>query len=319
VAHPSSPSFQLGAMLAAGLLVAPAAGLAQRSTVAPLVAARPAARMTLPEVLAVANDSTFVLLQPSLFERRAVFRHEGNRWEAVESVFQRDSLRAMSEVVGKVVALHSEGEPDGAGRVRAVRPDLCADPPAWCPPTVTIEVVGHAGRAASPVIAVSPPPGHASVAVEPTEDEASAAARALTLVARTAAGPRGRVRDDQLGTPAVFALLDSIGGRRLLVAAGMVEQGDAGAYSALVVGAGGDTLVANAVGRATRLPSGAAEELKFVSALDLNGDGRDELLLGWLSGREWQFEILAADRLGRWTVQWRGPDRTMPASGARRR
>ncbi|HVP58456.1 MAG TPA: hypothetical protein VMU02_10185, partial [bacterium] len=89
--------------------------------------------------------------------------------------------------------------------------------------------------------------------------------------------------------------------------------------SVLVVGAGGDTLVGKALGRATALKSGAIEQLQFVSGLDLNGDGRDELLLGWQSGDEWRFEILAADRSGRWTVQWRGPDRTMPASGGRRR
>jgi hypothetical protein len=99
----------------------------------------------------------------------------------------------------------------------------------------------------------------------------------------------------------------------------MLDQGESGAYSALVVGMGGDTLVGNAAGRASRLAPHAAEELRFVRGLDLNGDGRDELLLGWVSGSEWQYEILAADRLGRWTVQWRGPDHSMPTSGGRRR
>lgn len=317
--RPSSLPHVRRAALVAVLLAAPALGRAQRPAVAPLETARPAARIRLPEILAVETDSTFVLLQPSLFERRAVFRLEGSQWSAVESVFQRDSVRAAREVVGKAVALHVEGRPTGAGRVRAVRPDLCADPPEWCPPRVTIEVIGEAGQATPPVIAVSPPPAHASGATEATEDEVAAAARALLAVARTAAGPRGRVRDDQLGSPAVFVLYDSTANRRLLVTAAMVEQGDAGGYSALVVGTGGDTLVASAAGRATRLAPGAAEELRLVSALDLNGEGRDELLLGWLSGHEWQFEILAADRLGRWSVQWRGPDRTMPAPGGRRR
>jgi hypothetical protein len=127
------------------------------------------------------------------------------------------------------------------------------------------------------------------------------------------------VGEDRLGAEAVFVLEDSTRHGRILIAAGIVDSGEARPISVLVVGVGGDTLVRNAVGRATTLKSGSTEELRFVSGLDFNGDGRDELLLGWLSGDEWRFEILAADRFGRWTVQWRGPDRTMPASAGRRR
>jgi hypothetical protein len=320
VAHPSSPPLHVvGAALAVALLVAPGGASAQRSAVAPLVTAQPSARIALPEILAVAVDSTFVLLRPSLFEPRNVLRLEGGRWAAVEQGFERDSLRAVREVVGKTVALHGEGEAVGAGRVRAVRRSRCAEPPAWCPPTAVIEIVGQGGREVRPLVAVNPPPSHASKLVEATEDESAAAVSALLVAARAAAGPHGEVREEQLGTPVIFVLDDSTGHRRILVTAGILDQGGDRAISALVVGAGGDTLVGNAVGRATALKSGSAEELQFVSGLDLDGDGRDELLLGWRSGNEWQFEILSADRLGRWSVQWRGPDRTMPASGGRRR
>ena len=319
MAHPSLPPFHLAAALAVALLAAPGGAWAQRSTVAPLATARPSARITLSEILAVEVDSTFVLLRPSLFEPRSVLRLERGRWAAVERAFERDSLRALREVVGKVVALDGDGEPVGGGRVRAVRPDRCAEPPAWCPPTAVIEIVGEVEADVRPLLAVIPAPGHASEPVEATDDESAAAESVLLVVARAAAGPHGEVREDQLGTPATFVFEDSTGHRRVLITAGTVDSGGARPISVLVVGGGGDTLVRNAVGRATALKSGSTEELQFVRSLDLNRDGRDELLLGWRSGDEWHFEILAADRLGRWTVQWRGPDRTMPASGGRRR
>ena len=143
MAHPSLPPFHLAAALAVALLAAPGGAWAQRSTVAPLVTAQPSARITLSEILAVEVDSTFVLLRPSLFEPRSVLRLERGRWAAVQRAFERDSLRALREVVGKVVALDGDGEPVGGGRVRAVRPDRCAEPPAWCPPTAVVEIVGE--------------------------------------------------------------------------------------------------------------------------------------------------------------------------------
>lgn len=310
------PSLRFAAVVVV-LLIAPSQARAQRAAITPLVAARPAARIALPEVLAVAVDSTFLVLRPSLFEPRNIMRVDKGRWTTVESAVQRDSLFAVREVVGKAVSLHAEGEPVGAGRVRAVRPGRCAEPPGWCPPTAAIEVLGQAEPAARPLVAVNPPPSHSSPPAEATEDESAAAANALLAAARTAVGRRGRVRDDQLGTPAVFVFDDSARHARILVAAGMVEQGKSRPLSALVVGIGGDTLVRSAVGRATALAPGSTEELRFVTVLDLDGDGRDELLLSWQSGSEWQFEILAADRAGRWTRQWRGPDRTLPAAGRR--
>jgi hypothetical protein len=319
VAHPSFLRSARPAAIAVALLAAPGGAWAQRSTVAPLATAPAAARIVLPEILAVAVDSTFVLLRPSLFEPRSVLRLEGGRWGVNEPAFKRDSLRGVREVVGKVVAVVAEGEPDGAGRVRVVRPDRCAAPPAWCPPTVVIEIIGRGGEEVRPLVAASPPPAHTSELVDASDDEGAAAESALLIVARAAAGPHGKVGEDQLGVEAVFVLDDSTGHRRILVAAGMVGEGGPRPISALVVGAGGDTLVRNAVGRARALKSGSVEELRFVRGLDFNGDGRDELLLGWQSGSEWQFEILAADRTGRWAVQWRGPDRTLPAPGSRHR
>jgi hypothetical protein len=319
MAHRSPQPYHLAAALAVALLAAPSGAWAQRSAVAPLVAAAPSARITLPEILAVAVDSTFVLLRPSLFEPRSVLRFEGGRWSAVERAFERDSLRAVREVIGKAVALHGEGQPIGAGRVRAVRPDRCGEPPAWCPPRALIEIVGEREAQVRHLVAVNPPPIHESELVEATDDEGAAATGALLIAVRAAAGPHGEVREDRLGATAVFVLEDSTRHARTLVAAGIVDSGGARPISVFVVGAGGDTLVGNAVGRATVLKSGTMEELRFVSGLDLNGDGRDELLLGWKSGNEWQFEILSQDRTGRWTVQWRGPDRTMPASGGRGR
>jgi hypothetical protein len=244
-------------------------------------------------------------------------RRDGGRWAAVEPAIGRDSVRAAREVVGKAVALYAEGEPVGVGRVRVVRPDRCAAAPGWCPPVAAIEVIGQAGPVARPVVAVNPPPTHASPVVEATDDEGAAAASALFAVARTAAGPRVQVRDDQLGTPAIFVLDDSTGHRRILVAAGLLDQGKGRVISVLVVGTGGDTLVANAVGRGTASERGSADELRFVRGLDVNGDGRDELLLGWQGGSKWQFEILAADSTGRWAVQWAGPDRTLPPTSGR--
>lgn len=317
--HPSLPRLHLAAALAIALLAAPGGARAQRSTVAPLVTARSSARIALPEILAVAFDSTFVLLRPSLFEPRSVLRVEGGRWSAVERALERDSLRALREVVGKAVALYGEGVPVGAGRVRAVRPDRCEEPPVWCPPTALIEIIGEGTGDVLPLVAVYPPPTHGSENVEPTDDESAAATDALLIAARAAAGPHRAVREDRLGAEAVFVLEDSARQGRILVTAVIVDSGGARPISVLVVGAGGGTLVRSAFGRATVLKSGAMEELQLVSGLDLNGDGRDELLLGWLSDDEWRFEILAADRMGRWTVQWRGPDRTMPASGGPRR
>ncbi|HVO35187.1 MAG TPA: hypothetical protein VMT21_06455 [Gemmatimonadales bacterium] len=319
MAHRSPQPHHLAVALAVALLATPGGARAQRSTVAPLVTAAPSARITLPEILAVAVDSTFVLLRPSLFEPRSVLHFAGGRWSAVERAFEHDSLRAVREVIGKAVALHGEGVPIGAGRVRAVRPDRCGEPPAWCPPRALIEIVGEREAQVRHLVAVNPPPTHESELVEATDDEGAAATGALLVAARAAAGLHAEVREDRLGATAVFVLEDSTRHERTLVAAGIVDSGGARPISVLVVGAGGDTLVGKALGRATALKSGAIEQLQFVSGLDLNGDGRDELLLGWQSGDEWRFEILAADRSGRWTVQWRGPDRTMPASGGRRR
>jgi hypothetical protein len=319
VAHSSLPSLHRASVLAVALLAAPVGARAQHATVAPLLTARPSARITLPDILAVAADSTFVLLRPSLFEPRTVLRFDGSHWAAVERGFERDSLRALREVVGKAVALQGEGEWVGAGRVRAVRPGRCAAPPAWCPPTVLIQIVGEGVGEARRLVAVNPPPTHAADLVDPTDDESAAATSALLIAARAPAGPHRDVSEDRLGTQTVFVLEDSAGQGRILVTAGIVDSGGPRPISVLVVGTGGDTLVRNAAGRATVLKPGSIEELAVVCGLDLNGDGRDELLLGWRSGDVWRFEILAADRLGRWTVQWRGPDRTMPASGGRRR
>ncbi len=313
------PSLRSAAL--AGVLAAVPGALwgQRRSAVTPLVAARPAARIALPEFLAVEVDSTFVLLLPQLFELRNTTRSERGRLVLDEISVQRDSSRAAREVVGKVVALHAETGPAGAGRVRAVRPNRCADPPGWCPPIAVIEAIGQEPPAARPLLAVNPPPSEGSAPAEITDDEAAAAASALILAARSALGSRAMVRDEQLGTPAIFVLGDSTDRPRVLVAAGLLDQGRARPISALVVGLGGDTLVRNASGRATVLAPGSTEELRYVWALDFDGDGRNELLLAWQGGSEWRFEILAADRAGRWTQQWRGPDRSPPSASRRAR
>jgi len=217
-----------------------------------------------------------------------------------------------------VVGLYVDGIPVGAGRVSEVQLDLCADPPAWCPPRAVVGVIGALDREGDRVVAVSPPPALSAETVEPTEDEVGAVSRALLAVLRAAVGVRVRVREDQMGAPNVYAVDDLAGDRRLLVAAAQLDLGGRGAYCGLVLGVATDTLFQSASGRVTRLVSRAPQDLQLVSAQDLNGDGTLELLLGWLTGAEWRFEILATDGQGRWTVHWSGPDRTPPAATGRR-
>lgn len=285
----------------------------------PIGTAPRAARTRLPDVLAVKTDSVYQLLVPSLFERRQVFRMLGGEWTTVETVVARDSVRGATEVTGRAVGLYVDGALVGTGRVREVQLNLCAEPPAWCPPTAVVGVIGTLEREGGRVVAASPPANLAAETVEPTEDEVGAASRALLTVLRAAVGARARVREDQMATPNVYAIDDRAAGRRLLVAATLVDLGGAGTYGGLVIGVAGDTLLRSPSGRAGRSPAGATRELQLVSALDLNEDGALELLLGWLAGTEWNFEVLRADRLGRWSVHWSGPDRTPPAAGPRGR
>jgi hypothetical protein len=268
-------------------------------------------------VLAVNADSAFQLLVPSLYARRQVFRLLGREWTTVEAVIERDSLRGAREVNGKAVSLSVEGIPVGVGRVSEVRLNLCAEPPAWCPPRAVVGVIGALEREGGHVVAVSPPPALSAETVEPTEDEVGAVSRALLAVLRAGVGIRVRVREDQMAAPNVYAVDDRAGGRRLLVAAAQLDLGRAGAYSGLVLGVAADTLLQAASGRATRLASRESQDLQLVSAQDLNGDGTLELLLGWLTGAEWRFEILAINGMGRWSVHWSGPDRTPPAAAGR--
>lgn len=284
----------------------------------PIGAAPRVARIRLPDVLAVNADSAYQLLVPSLYERRQVFRLLGREWTTVEPVIERDSLRGAREVAGKAVGLYVDGISVGAGRVREVQLNLCVEPPSWCPPHAVVGVIGTLEREGGRVVAVSPPPGLSAETVEPTEDEVGAVSRTLLSVLRAAAGVRVRVREEQMAQPNVYAIDDRTAGRRLLVATAQLDLGGAGTYSGLVLGVASDTLLRTASGRATRLVAGASQDLQLVSALDLNGDGTLDLLLGWLAGAEWRFEILAADRLGRWSVHWSGPDRTPPATAGPR-
>jgi hypothetical protein len=277
---------------------------AQRLVLA-LAPAPRATRLTLPDVIAVQTDSAFRLLVPVLFERRQVFRNTAGVWSLVDAVLSRDSTRAASAVEGRAVALYADGVGVGTGRVTQVQPDFCGAPPAW--------------RESPHLVAVSPPPGLSADVVEPTEDEVGAATRVLFAVLRTAVLPRGRIREDQLGTPVAFAIDDRTRLRRLVVAAVPLEQSAASRYIGLVVGIAGDTLLRTPSGRAVRIAAGPLPDLQIVSALDLNGDGGIEMLLGWQVGSEWQFEILSEDAQGRWLVHWTGPDLTLPAAPVTRR
>lgn len=290
---------------------------AQRA-VPPLLPAPRASRITLPEVVAVQADSTYLLLAPALFERRQIFRNTAGEWTLVEQIVARDSARGASVVQGKAVGLYLDGISVGAGRVVGVWPNLCGDPPQWCPPFVEIAVIGALDRENGRVVAVSPPPNVLAQVTEPTEDEVGAAARAVFGLFRTAVVTRARAREDQMGTPVVYAVDDHGRQRRTLVAASSLDQGAAGRYVGLVVGLASDTLVRMPVGRVERVATGPVPELQFVTALDLNSDDAVELLLGWLAGTEWRFEVLSADRLGRWRSHWSGPDRTLPATPGRR-
>lgn len=298
--------------------VSPELLAAQRATVGPLLPARAATRIALPEVLAVSADSQYTLLLPALYEPRALYRTVAGEWTIAEPVFRRDSLRAARSVVGKAVGLYIDGVAVGTGRVRQVQAGLCDDPPAWCPTRATVEVVGGLTRSTPPIVALSPPPTHSAETMEPTDDEVGAASRALLAVFRMAAGRRQPIREEQMSTPVVFAINDVDNARRVLVAGGSYDLGGAGALSGVVVGIAADTLLRAATGRARRLAPGINEELRSVSAFDLNGDGRDEVLCGWVSGGDWQFEILSPDRLGRFSQQWRGPDRSPPPARPRR-
>lgn len=292
-----------------GLTLPVAPARAQRA--APLTPVPAASRIAMPDLIAVRPDSAYQVVVPSLYERRTIYRQVLGEWNLVESAFRRDSSRA-ARLVGTAAAFYIDGQSVGAGRVRAVQPGFCGDPPAWCATRATLEVVGALMRDTTPVVAVSPPPVHTAETVEPSEDEIAAASVALLGLLRTAAGPRQRVRDDQLGTPTVFTINDVDTERRIVVAATALDLGAAGSLSGLVVGIAADTLLRSAVGRAARRASGSPDELRLVSAMDFNGDGRDELLLGWLSGGDWTWEILSPDRLGRYKVHFRGPDRSMP-------
>jgi hypothetical protein len=273
--------------------------------------ARPPARIELP-VIAFAPDSAYSLVLPSLFEPRSIYRQVGGEWTILDAPFARDSTRA-AQLVGQALAIYVNGLSVGAGRVRQVTPGLCDDPPAWCPSRASVEIIGALTRTTPPFVAVSPPPNHAAEVVEPTEDEVAAAARALLSVFRTAAGIRVRITDDQMASPTVHVVNDVDNSRRILVAATSLSLTAGGSFSGLVVGVAADTLMRSATGRATRLAAGRSEELRYVGSYDFNADGRDELLLGWVSGDSWTFEVLSPDRLGRYSQHWRGPDRSAPA------
>lgn len=313
-----SPQSSRRALLLTVLLaLLPGATLAQ--AVAPLANARPGVAPGLPElVIAFTPDTGYTLVYPSLWERRSVFRLVRGEWTIVEAAFTRDSARGARDVNGKTAAMYIDGVSVGAGRVRQVVPGFCGDPPAWCPTRAVVEIVGALMRTEPPIVAVSPPPNHSAETVDPTDDEASAATRALLAVFRTAAGIRLRITEEQMGTPTVFAINDVDNSRRLVVAAGSLDLGSGGSFSGLVVGISADTLLRAASGRAVRLTAGRTEELRSVSAIDMNGDTRDELLLAWKAADDWNFEILGANRLGRFAQLWRGPDRSPPGAAAAR-
>lgn len=287
--------------------------------VLPLSPAPRTARLVLPDVIAVQTDSGYRLLVPVLFERRQVFRNTAGVWALVDAVLLRDSTRAATAVEGRAVELYADGASVGRGRVREVRPDFCGAPPAWCPPRAAITLSGALERTSPHLVAVNPPPGLSADVVEPTEDEVGAATRVLYAVLRTAIVPRGRIREDQLGAPVAYAIEDRTRLRRLVVAAAPLEQSAASRYVSLVVGIAGDTLLRTPAGRAVRITAGPLPDLQIVSALDLNGDGGIEILLGWQVGSGWQFEILSEDVQGRWQVHWTGPDLTLPAAPTARR
>ncbi|MEK6611094.1 MAG: hypothetical protein AABZ35_09245 [Gemmatimonadota bacterium] len=308
------------ALMLFGILVGVSeAAVAQRAAaVAPLVAARPGSLASMPDlVIAFTPDTNYMLVFPSLWERRSVFRQVQAEWTIVELAFTRDSTRA-ARVTGKAAGVYINGAPVGAGRIRQVLPGFCGDPPAWCPTRAVVEVVGSLSRTEPPIVAVSPPPTHSAETVDPTDDEFAAASQALLVVFRTAAGIRIRITAEQMGTPTVYAIDDIDNERRLIVAAGSLDLGGGGSFSGLVVGVAADTVLRAASGRAKRLTAGRSEELRSVNAFDLNGDLRDELLLAWKSGDDWQFELLAPDRLSRFSQLWRGPDLSLPAAAPAR-
>lgn len=305
-------------VLAAALGALGRAAPAQR-LVLPLSSAPRTARLVLPDVIAVQTDSVYRLLVPALFERRQVFRSTAGTWTLVDATLVRDSARATTAVEGRAVELYADGVSVGRGRVREVRPDFCGAPPAWCPPRAAITLIGTLDRASPHLVAVSPPPGLSADVVEPTEDEVGAATRVLYAVLRTAIVPRGRIREDQLGAPVAYAIEDRTRLRRLVVAAVPLEQSATSRYVSLVIGVAGDTLLRTPAGRAARVAAGPLPDLQIVSALDLNGDGGIEILLGWQVGNDWQFEILSEGAQGRWLVHWTGPDVTLPAAPTARR
>lgn len=309
-------------LLSLGLLAAtPAVGTAQRAgMVAPLAAPRPGALASMRDlVIAVTPDTGYMLVIPSLWERRSIYRQAQGDWTVVEPAFARDSTLASHDVMGKTVGMYVNGVSVGAGRIRQVLPGFCGDPPSWCPTRAVVDVVGSLSRNEPPIVAVSPPPTHSAETVDPTDDEVAAATLALLAVFRTAAGIRIRISEEQMGTPTVFAVDDVDNDRRLVIAAGLLDLGAGNSLSGLVVGTAADTILRAATGRATRLSAGRAEELRAVNAFDLNGDTRDELLLAWKNGDDWQFELLTADRLGRFSQLWRGPDLSLPPPPAVRR
>jgi len=312
--------FSCRGLLVSGLFaVSPAVAGAQRVAVAPLGAPPRGVTASFPGLLiAFGPDTSYILVYPSLWERRSVFRQVQGEWTIVEAAFTRDSTRAAHDVLGKAVGMYINGVSVGAGRVRQVLPGFCGDPPAWCPTRAVVEVVGALMRTEPPIVAVSPPPNHSAETVDPTDDEVAAATRALLAVFRTAAGIRLRITEEQMGAPTVFAVNDVDNEHRIVVAAGSLDLGGGGSFSGLVVGLAADTMLRAAAGRAIRLGAGQTEELRSVSAFDVNGDTRDELLLAWKRGDDWQFELLGADRLSRFSQLWHGPDRSVPTAAPAR-
>lgn len=298
-------------LLLLGLVLSlPAQSLAQRITVAPMAVARPPARIELP-LIVFAADSVYTLVLPSLYEPRTVYRQTAGEWTIADAGFNRDSTAA-TRLVGQAVGIYVNGTSVGGARLRQINPGFCGDPPAWCPTRATVEVIGALTRTTPPFVGISPPPLHAADVEEPTEDEVAVASRALLAVFRTAAGLRQRITEDEMAAPTVYAVNDIDNSRRILVAGGSLSLGASGSFSGLVVGIASDTLLRAATGRASRLAAGVSEELRYVGSFDFNADGRDELLLGWVSGENWTFEVLSPDRLGRYSQHWKGPDRTIP-------
>jgi hypothetical protein len=295
----------------------PAQRVVRTVAVAPLASARQAQRIPLPDAIAVFTDSTYMLVVPSLFEPRTIYRFLDGDWTVSDRAIERDSARG-ARLAGLPLALYAEGQPAGTARLLEVRPNFCADPPAWCPTRAEVEVLGQLTEETPPIVAVGPPPLHASNTIEADEEEASAAMEWLLGAFRAALRPRS-LDFARVGEPVVFAVQDTSGDRLVVVAGSRYDLGAGGSLSALVVGVAAGAGFRNVVGRAQRLPPGATEELQFVSGFDLSGDGRDELLLGWLRGEEWWFEILSPDRLGRFAQHWRGPDRSLPAVRPARR